>query len=146
MNLGYELFRDKETLQSRFIEGDVFDENSSLNELNGKIDIVGASAFFHLFNLAEQKIVAHRIAKLMKPQKGSLVVGVQVGHHEPHETPKKEDGSRFQHNLESWRKMWDEVGEDIGVRFEVDGIETSVEQKYRPIGDIMLEFAVRRVS
>jgi SAM-dependent methyltransferase len=146
MDLGYELFRDKETLQSRFIEGDVFDESSPLSGLNGKIDVVGASAFFHLFSWEEQKIVARRVAKLLKPQKGSLVVGVQVGHNEPSEHPKTDGGSRFRHNLESWRKMWNEVGEDIGVRFEIDGIERSLENEFRRIGDMFMEFTVRRVS
>lgn len=145
MDLGYELFRDKETLQSRFIEGDIFDANTSLKQLDQKCDIVRAAAFFHLFSWDNQKIVAHRVAKLMRPQKGSLVVGAQVGHSTPEETPRREGGTRFQHNLESWRRMWKEVGDETGVEFEVDGVERSVTSQFKSIGDIWLEFSVRRV-
>ncbi len=50
IELGYELFRDKETLKTKFIAANVFDTDSSLKDLEGTIDIVGASSFFHLFN------------------------------------------------------------------------------------------------
>lgn len=146
MELGYELFRDKETLQSKFIEADVFDDNSSLNELNGTVDIIGASAFFHLFDWDQQKIVAHRVVKLMRPQKDSLVVGIQVGHQEPGETPGRTGGTRYRHNLESWRRFWREVGEETGTRYEVDGVEAMLPVEYRRIGDISLEYTVRRIS
>ena len=146
MELGYDLFRDRETLQSKFITGDVFDDDSPLKELDGKVDIVGASAFFHLFSLERQKVVARRVAKLMKPQKGSLVVGIQVGNDVPGEVPTKSGGSRYQHNLESWRKLWDEVGEEMGVKFEVDGKATGLQVKFRPVVDTALEFSVRRLS
>jgi SAM-dependent methyltransferase len=147
MELGYDLFRDKETLQSKFIPGDVFDDNSPLKELNGKVDIIGTSSFFHLFSLDKQKIIARRVAKLMKPQSGSLVVGKQVGSTEPHEAPgRPQHGTRYQHNLDSWRKLWAEIGEETGVKFEVEGGEIPIEEvQYKEICDIILHYSVRRL-
>ncbi|KAK0785878.1 hypothetical protein LTR38_012182 [Friedmanniomyces endolithicus] len=70
LDLGYELFADRATLESKFIAADVFDEESGLRELDGKVDIVDASSFFHLFTLAEQKKVARRVLGLLKPRAG----------------------------------------------------------------------------
>ena len=90
-------------------------------------------------------MVAKRIVKLLKPQRGSLVVGIQVGNERPGEVPNRSGGSRYAHSLESWRNFWKEVGDEVGVRFEVEGVEKRMEVKLRPIGDISLEYSVRRL-
>lgn len=46
---------------------------------------------------------------------------------------------------ESWRKLWTEVGNDIGVQFEVDGETKPVPEKYVSIGHTVLQFSVRRL-
>ena len=147
MELGYDLFRDKGTLQSTFITGDVFDDSSPLKELDGKVDVIGTSSFFHLFNWEKQKIVARRIVKLMKPQSGSLLVGKQVGSIEPHEAPGRSNlSTRYQHNLESWRRFWDEIGEETGLKFQVEGEEKPITVvQFRDLSEIMLHFSVRRL-
>jgi len=153
LQLGYELFNDRDTLKTRFIEADIFDQNSSLKKLDGQIDIVNASSFFHLFDLEEQKQVARSVIKLMRPRKDSLIVGRQVGNANPREVPRRDGaGSRFRHDVESWRQMWDDVGQEFGVKFEVDG-------RIQPVGSlgvkaniseadgesaVMMEYSVRR--
>ena len=150
IELGYELFRDKEMLKSQFIAADIFDSDSPLRALAGQIDIIDASSFFHLFNLDEQKTIARAVIKLMTPRKLSLVVGRQVDAVEPGETLNRLGKSRYRHNLESWRKLWDDVGEEIGVRFAVDCISKPVELGRREGTDVpdagssMMEFSVRR--
>ncbi len=52
--LGYKLFRDKDTLKSKFIAADIFDPSSALSSLYGNIDIIYAGSFLHLFGYAEQ--------------------------------------------------------------------------------------------
>ncbi|PNS20240.1 hypothetical protein CAC42_5690 [Sphaceloma murrayae] len=110
MELGYDLFLDKETLKTKFIPGDIFDEDSNPKELHDKMDIIQASAFFHLFDREKQKKVAHRVVKLLKPQKDSLLVGRQVGSVNPgeyfHRT--NQDTTMFRHDPDSWRQLWDE--------------------------------------
>lgn len=152
IEIGYELFQDKQTLKSKFIAGDIFDPDSSLKELEGKIDIIDASSFFHLFDLPDQKVVARAVIKLMKPKQDSLVVGRQVGNLEADEYPKRNGkGTRFRHNIESWREMWAEVGREVDVTFDVQGSLTPVknvrEATDRPEDTtaLMMEFSVRRL-
>ena len=140
IDLGYDLFRDRDTLQSKFICADVFDPAGPLKELDDGVDIIGASSFFHLFSWEEQKKVAHRVVKLMTPQRDSLLVGRQVGNTDPAEVPRRNgSGSRFRHNVESWRKLWNEVGEEAGVRFDVDGVPMPIPDSipFRSIGDLV---------
>lgn len=85
--LGYEFFRDRDTLKSKFIAADIFDPNSALKELDGKIDILYAGSFLHLFGYEQQLEVSIRIAKLLKEKPGSLLVGRQVGNVEAGEKP-----------------------------------------------------------
>ncbi|KAK3072873.1 hypothetical protein LTR53_006013 [Teratosphaeriaceae sp. CCFEE 6253] len=155
IELGYELFNDRETLQSRFIAADVFDENSALQELNGHVDIIDASSFFHLFTLAEQKQIARSVIKLIRPRRDSLVVGRQVGNAKPAEFPRRDgQGSRFRHDIDSWREMWDEVGDEAGVKFTVDGRMNTVASLGNKVNTteaeadsaMMMEFLVRRMG
>ncbi|KAK0356686.1 hypothetical protein LTR91_011678 [Friedmanniomyces endolithicus] len=154
LDLGYELFADRATLESKFIAADVFDEESGLRELDGKVDIVDASSFFHLFTLAEQKKVARRVLGLLKPRAGSLVVGRQVGNSRPGEYGMRSgEGTRYRHDVASWRGMWEEVGGEKGVEFEVWGELRKVEGfggrenagEVEGEGAGMMEFWVRRL-
>lgn len=152
LEIGYELFNDKQTLKSKFIAADIFDTESPLAELNGKVDILEASSFFHLFSWDEQKQIAHRVVQLMQPLEDSLVIGRQVGCLKPGEYPRRiAPGTRFRHDIESWKKLWDEVGDEADVKFEVDGslkkIERYMDRDRPEEGDaVMMAFSVRRVS
>lgn len=149
MDLGYELFHDRETLESKFIEADIFDDGSELKQIYGEVDVVGASSFFHLFSWEEQKSVAHQVLKLMKPREGSLLVGRQVGSKTPDEKARRGgSGTRYRHNLESWRNMWKEVSDEAGVQVQVDGKEGDLPEWAKPfteVGDLILHFSVRRM-
>ena len=81
IELGYDLFRDRDTLKSRFFIGDVFDETTdwTFRELNGRMDIIYAPSFFHLFNWEDQVGLAERVVRLLKPVEVSLVLGRQRG-------------------------------------------------------------------
>ncbi|KAL2353590.1 hypothetical protein BJ546DRAFT_1113332 [Cryomyces antarcticus] len=107
IDTGYDLFRDKETLKSKFIAADIFDDNSELNQLDGQIDIVHAASFLHFFDWTDQMSAAKRIVKLLKLQTGSLTIGRQVGNVTAGEQPRRvENGSRmFRHNEESFRRF-----------------------------------------
>ena len=120
--LGYKLFRDKDTLKSKFIAADIFDPSSALSDLDGNIDIIYAGSFLHLFGYADQVTICKRIVKLLRDKKDSLLLGRQVGNVESsehvHRTNQKE--TMFRHNSESFRKMWDEVGEATGTKWRVE--------------------------
>ncbi|KAI7183262.1 hypothetical protein KC316_g11519 [Hortaea werneckii] len=157
LDLGYELFRDRETLQSTFITADIFDPKSGLMGIQGEIDIVDASSFFHLFSWDDQKATAHTVTKLLKPQKDSIVVGRQMGHVDGGEFARRSGkGLGFRHNAETWRRMWDEVGEEAGVQFSAEAIlkpiprelKDAMQSQSRPEdeGSVSMEFSVRRLN
>ncbi|KAK3385782.1 hypothetical protein B0H63DRAFT_560306 [Podospora didyma] len=130
-SVSYELFKDKDHLQTTFIEADIFDESSPLTErLAGKINIVYTGAFFHLFSLEEQEKAAARIVSLLVPQAGSLIIGRQSGSEEagPHSrSGDKSDSAPFRHNPETWKALWDRIGERTGTSWEVDADLSSPE-------------------
>ncbi|KAI5201649.1 hypothetical protein E4T39_05161 [Aureobasidium subglaciale] len=122
LDLGYSLFKDEGRLKSEFIAADVFESESALTPLEGKIDIIHASSFFHLFGYEGQKKIARRVVQLLKPQKDSLLVGRQVGNINAHEEESSASGSgnMFLQNVDSWKQMWSEIGEETGTKWEVE--------------------------
>ena len=120
--MGYRLFLDRDTLKSKFIEADITDANSALSELDGKVDIIYAASFLHLFNYEGQIEVCKRLVKLSREKKDSLILGRQVGNTNAGEYVQatNESGIMYRHNAESFKKMWDEVGEETGTKWRVD--------------------------
>jgi hypothetical protein len=120
--LGYKLFRDKDTLKSKFIAADIFDPTSRLSVLDGNVDIIYAGSFLHLFGYEDQVAICKRIVKLLRDKKGSLLLGRQVGNLEAgeHVNSMNQSQKMFRHNSESFRKMWDEVGEETGTKWRVE--------------------------
>lgn len=49
-DIWYDLFRDRDTMKARTIEADIFDPNTPLRDLTGKIDIIFACQSLHLFS------------------------------------------------------------------------------------------------
>ncbi|KAJ5659293.1 hypothetical protein N7507_005744 [Penicillium longicatenatum] len=121
--IGYELFADRETLKSEFIAADIYDENSDLvRNLTGKLDIVNAASFFHLFNWDQQVIAAKRIVSLLRAQPGSLLIGRQVGCFDPVDPDVINKASEhYCHNLETWKRLWLQVQVETATEWEVDG-------------------------
>lgn len=123
VDLGYELFRDRETLKSTFLVGSIFDStpHGIFKDVEGEIDVVYAASIFHLFNWEDQLRLAERVATLLKPVPGALVLGRQRGNVDAaeYEHRTNENGTMFRHNEESFKKMWEEVGAKTGTAWEV---------------------------
>ncbi|KAJ4286838.1 hypothetical protein N0V90_013091 [Kalmusia sp. IMI 367209] len=122
VELGYQLFRDRDRLHSQFVTANIFDESSSLVELRGTFDIVYTGSFFHLFDYDDQVKVSTAVAKLLRPEKGSMIVGRQVGalNAAAHDHKTNPTGKMFRHNPDSLQKLWQTVGDDLGVSFSVN--------------------------
>lgn len=120
IDMGYELFRDKETFKAHFMVSDIFDMSDSrpLKELEGKMDIVHVGLFLHLFNWVEQVAACERIVSILKPEKGVLVLGQQMGTTTPGHV---NHGHRvlFKHDTATFEKLWAEVGEKTGTQWKV---------------------------
>lgn len=126
LDLGFELFRDREKLHNKatFMAADIFDPESPLQRLNGQFDVVQTGSFLHLFGWDQSVQAAVTIATLLKREKGVLVVGRQIGGAQPGAEESSMVKS-YRHNADSFRKMWDEVGEKTGDRWVVT-VETEI--------------------
>ncbi|RFU80735.1 s-adenosyl-l-methionine-dependent methyltransferase [Trichoderma arundinaceum] len=123
LSIGYELFKDKDRLQTTFIAADIFDDSSSLTRLSGQMNIIYVGDFFHLFNLEEQEGIAIRVAQLLVSQPGALIIGRQSGGEIAGEYSRVGDTSgrrHFQHNPQSWKELWERVGEKTGSRWMME--------------------------
>jgi hypothetical protein len=85
-------------------------------------------------------------------EKDSLILGRQVGNTDAGEYVQatNESGIMYRHNAESFKKMWDEVGEKTGTKWRVDydfvlfeGLSKEERDKVEP-GIGMLRFSVFR--
>lgn len=115
MELGYELFLDEKSLQSKFKVADIFK-----GEIDIEADVVHCSAFFHLFPLAQQIEAAKMITRLVRT--GGVIVGRQSGSVKPGEVPAIEPGNiKFRHDVSTLAEMWDRVGAETGTVWKVEG-------------------------
>jgi SAM-dependent methyltransferase len=132
IDLGYSLFKDREKLKTKFLVADIFDSQSALTEVKGQIDMVYAGSFFHLWGYEKQVEVSKAVVALLRQQPGSMILGRQVGATEPLEKIGP-TGTMYQHNVESFKKMWKDIGDDLGIKF-------NVEAKLKPLSRDHLKF------
>ncbi|KAI0201283.1 hypothetical protein F4808DRAFT_460140 [Astrocystis sublimbata] len=126
--LGYQQFRDRDTLKATLVEGDFLlpeDEyaTSAMAEtFNGKISIAHASNFFHLFSWDSQLVICERIVRFFRPgldsaDKPALVFGQHTGSIEPGEK-RIGDFRTFLHDQTTFQSLWDEVGRRTGTSWK----------------------------
>ncbi|MCJ1400977.1 hypothetical protein MMC11_004188 [Xylographa trunciseda] len=119
-NLGYELFRDKGKFKARFYNADIFDRESSLQALDGRMDIVYLGAFLHLFDWNQQLEALKAVIKLSKV--GTIVAGRQIGHVRGTEistSSKNDTKTYFLHNPETMARLWVEAEQQTGTKWTV---------------------------
>ena len=116
-DIGYDLFRDRDAIKAHFIQADILDPDSPLQTLNGKIDIIIACQFLHLFSWEGQRVALKKMVGMSRP--GSCFVGYQIGRENPAEvqTPW---GVMYYHDVDSFNKLWGEVMEDSGTEWKMD--------------------------
>ncbi|KAN0112694.1 hypothetical protein V8E51_005645 [Hyaloscypha variabilis] len=109
-------------------------------------------SFLHLFGYDDQIRVCKRIVKLLK-EKDSVVLGRQVGSSNAgNQTPSNDPTrTRWRHNEETFKKMWEEVGKltESTWRVEVSSEPWAGEGDHGPQGGndpstLRLRFAVFR--
>ncbi|EMD89889.1 hypothetical protein COCC4DRAFT_29774 [Bipolaris maydis ATCC 48331] len=145
IELGYKLFQDRDKLAAKFITADIFDPDSALADYRGHFDIVHTGKFFHLWGYETQLVVSKAVFELLRPQPGSMIVGMQIGNLEAEERLSP-TGTMFQHNPESFREMWEKIGKEFGVKLTVEARMTKLPEKHFRLSDHMraLWFTIRR--
>ena len=119
IELSYDLFKDKDTLGVHFMTADLFDSESPLKQLEGKMDIIHIGLFLHLFDLDGQRMAAERVVALAKKGKGALIVGQQVGSTQPGPMPRGSSSKMYKHDEKTFEELWKYVGEKTGSEWEV---------------------------
>lgn len=120
IELGYKLFNDRDKLRTKFVVADIFDSSSSLTDLRGQMDMIYTGYFFHLWGLQKQREASKAVALLLRPQAGSMILGRQMASAEACEKISTPGGTMYRHNVESFKNLWKEIGEEIGVDFVVE--------------------------
>ncbi|KAI2470186.1 hypothetical protein F4781DRAFT_185854 [Annulohypoxylon bovei var. microspora] len=133
LEAGYDLFKDRDKFKATFVAGDVLslgsessDGGRSLEILDGKMSIIHATSFFHLFTWEKQIRAAQRMVQFLNPNDPDVMIfGRQVGTTTPGDREGDKRTKQFLHNATSWQELWDEVGKLTGTswRTEVDEIE-----------------------
>ena len=149
IDLGYELFRDRESFGARFLTGNLLEpSDAALAELDGTVDIIHAASLFHLFSWADQVRLGERLVRFFKPNgEGPMVFGRQRGSAEPVNRDGKDVGElvRYDHDPKTLQELWDEIGSRTGTIWKVDARldnESWGEQNSRT----SLKFAVYKVG
>ena len=127
LDLGYDLFQDRESLKAHFLEGDIFEEDNTaeggkeLSKLDGKVDIIYAQYFLHLWDWEEQVRAGTRMVRLMTAKRDSVIFGTQVGSTKPGVYPGRDDKNRtrYNHDADSFQKLWDAIGEKTATKWKV---------------------------
>ena len=112
-----DLFRDRDAMKARFVQADIFDPDNPRRDLDGKIDIIVACQFLHLFSWKQQVDAAKRIVDMSRP--ATCLVGYQVGRKCPAEVQTRW-GSMFHHDVGSFNEVWRQVARETGTRWIVD--------------------------
>lgn len=121
MDIGYSLFRDRDTLKSTFFAKDILDPAAGWDDFNGRMDVISIHSFLHLFDRARQIKAARQLAKLLRPEDGSVIVGRQLGSLVPGDFPNHiEPGTNFRHNVKSFEELWKQIGDDVGCRWSIE--------------------------
>ena len=128
---GHELFRDADRFHDRFIAADLFDDSpdSGLIKTAGTWDVINIIMFLHVYDWDTQVRSCRRILKLLSRAKGSMVIGAQTGSTQagdfmlkPPFVAEGEEKTIYRQSLETFTKMWEEVGRDEGLNLEIEVI------------------------
>lgn len=85
-DLSYDLFKDRDTFKALFYGAcDARSENLATVKHYQAYDIIYTGYVLHLFQLAEQPKILANLIKMLKPQSGSMICGVNSGIAEPPE-------------------------------------------------------------
>ena len=133
--IGHKLFKSTpDSFPVPFLPGDAFDDAflalgpiattapttpppelaslKTLTPLHGRLSAIHASAFFHLFSEEKQLELARRLAALLSPEPGSVIMGMHGARPEKglrvEAVRANSHGIRmFCHSPESWAELWE---------------------------------------
>ncbi|KAI6083302.1 hypothetical protein F4821DRAFT_245101 [Hypoxylon rubiginosum] len=133
IELGFKLFNDAQKLPNdHFLcPGNLLSDSpeDKLRLLDDKVTILHMTAVFHLFSLADQKIVADRCLRLLRKDTGGpvLLLGSQVGSTTPgpyqRHIASQDYTHKYRHDEQTWKKLWEEVCGGESWKYKVKNVE-----------------------
>jgi hypothetical protein len=82
----------------------------TLNELQGHVSAIVTGSFFHLFEEEMQTEIARKLAGLLSPEPGSMLLGMHGGQPEAGIwNPTGSDRFMFCHSPDSWTQLWEGI-------------------------------------
>jgi hypothetical protein len=144
IDLGYEVFNDRNKLKAKFYAGDFY---TDIGLKEGSFDMINAGNFFHLFSWEGQVEAVSKCVRLLLKKEDSLILGQQICQDvaKAVKHPAAAQGEFFMHDLESFKKMVKVVAERTGVGMEC-GVERLPEKmQSKEVGGAwkMLRFVIR---
>lgn len=128
-DLGYQQFRDRETLKSTFVPADMllsdaeYEASAVPKTLDGKISIIHAANFFHLFTWDAQLLIGERIVRFFQRGLSADTPAVLFGYHAGSLNPGefKVGGTIpvFLHGEDTFQSLWDEIGKKTDTKWKV---------------------------
>ncbi|TRX91667.1 hypothetical protein FHL15_007449 [Xylaria flabelliformis] len=130
LDIGYDLFRDRNKFKGGFVIGDILKQQNqggeeggdaldALDALDAKMTFIHATSFFHLFTWDDQVRAAARMVRFLHPDRRDVMLfGRQVGTMLPRDNGKAGSDKVYLHNADSWQRLWDEVGQRTGTRWK----------------------------
>jgi len=127
---GKDFFRDETKLKTEIVTADIFDSQALSNtQSEGRFDYIWTAMFYHLWDWEKQKQASIQTAKFLKDQKGATVFGWQLGA-KPTLAEDRTDASgrrsklrvTYKHDEESFKKLWNEVGRELSIKFKVEAM------------------------
>lgn len=110
LELGYELFRDRDRFQGELRAGSIFDDDF-LSDKYGKINMIYLGSFLHLFNTEQQAVIVNKLEKLLCPGPGALVFGRNLGAEQGGEFHMESIGwDLYRHSNETMQNLWASTG------------------------------------
>jgi 2-polyprenyl-3-methyl-5-hydroxy-6-metoxy-1,4-benzoquinol methylase len=115
IDISYELFRDR-GLAATFMEANALDisGDSPLSKLKGEVDFIHLGMVLHVFGRENQRALIENCVSLLKPERGSMVLGTAVGDVEGHQAP----AGHFLHSDETFKAMLVDITKRTGVNFD----------------------------
>lgn len=120
VDLGYDFFGDRDSFGATFVVADLMDRaDARVRALEGSFGVVQFGMVLHIWDLEGQTRACERVVELLRPEKGVMVVGQSVGDVGGTEAPGRGGKMIFKQNVETFEKMWEEVGRRTGTKWEV---------------------------
>ncbi|KAJ9145285.1 Methyltransferase [Pleurostoma richardsiae] len=124
IEIGYELFRDRETFGAPIVQANILEpvdaEGAPLAQFLGQLDVVQLGMILHLFTWAEQVAAFENAIKLLNNGvKGTLIIGQASGNLDGVATGGAWGRQTFKHNVETFEKLVKEVGSRTGTEWNV---------------------------